>query len=346
LFLAGTVAGRLLAVTGPAPNPVPDWLAPAGPAAARIASLWWVMFVLAALIFAGVIALLVVAVRRHRTQPLAEDRLSGEALAGEGNLLVLGGGVLLPVLVILALTVLMVTTAASVRAHGSDDDPLVIEVTGWKFWWDVVYPDADVRTANEVVVPVGQPLEFRVTSGDVIHSFWVPQLGGKIDMSPGLVNELRVEASEAGVYTGLCTEYCGVQHARMHFTVRAIEPEAFEQWLGERTAPPTEPTDGLARQGLDVFVEAECVRCHTVQGVSPDNDLGPDLTDFGDRWTIGAGVMANNRGNLGGWLLDPQNRKPGNRMPPANLDGEELQALTAYLESLSPSGDLTLGGQR
>jgi cytochrome c oxidase subunit II len=345
LVLASTAGGRLLAATGTAPNPVPDWLDTAGPAAARIATLWWVLFALGGAIFLGVLVLLAVAVRRRRDQPLAEDRLSGEALAGEGNLLVLGGGVVLPVLVIGVLTVLMVTTAASVRAHGADEDPLVIEVTGWKFWWDVVYPDAGVRTANEIVVPVGQPVEFRVTSGDVIHSFWVPQLAGKIDMNPGLVNELRAEASEPGIYTGLCTEYCGIQHARMHFTVRAVEPDEFERWLADRAAPPTEPGDGLARQGLEVFVEAECIRCHTVDGVSPFNDLGPDLTDFGDRYTIGAGVMANNRGNLGGWLIDPQNRKPGNRMPPANLDGEELQALIAYLESLSPSGDLTLGGR-
>jgi cytochrome c oxidase subunit II len=327
--------------------PVPNALAPRGPAAAEIADLWWFMFGLGMVIFVVVLVLLFVASRRQRDGLAVEaDGWTGERLAGDSNWLMLGGGVIVPVAVILVLTVLTVTTAASVRALTNPDDPLVIEVTGWKFWWDVVYADDDVRTANEILIPTGELVEFRVTSGDVIHSFWIPQLAGKIDMNPGNVNYLRVIADEPGRYRGLCTEYCGVQHARMHFDVIAVPPAEFDAWLAARADPPTEPTDGLAQQGLAVFEGAECIRCHTVAGVSPDNDLGPDLTDFGDRLTIGAGMMDNNVGNLGGWLLDPQNRKPGNRMPPANLTGEELQALIAYLASLSPSGDTTLGGER
>jgi cytochrome c oxidase subunit II len=311
----------------------PSILDPSGPAAAAIANLWWVVFGLAIVVFASVTALVLIAAVRRRSEPLTADRVAGEGLPGGSNLLILLGGVAVPLVVILGLQLLTVTTAARVRLLDNPNEPLMIDVTGHKFWWDVAYPDHDVRIANEVRVPVGQVARIQVTSADVIHSFWVPQLAGKIDMTPGDVTTLRLEASEPGTFRGYCTEYCGIQHARMQFVLVAMEPADFDAWLTGRQEGPPEPA-GLARQGLEVFEGYECIRCHTVEGVSPYTELGPDLTHLADRVTLAAGVLANNRGNLGGWILDPQRLKPGNRMPPTNLTGEELQALLAYLETL------------
>jgi cytochrome c oxidase subunit II len=281
-----------------------------------------------------VTVLLVVSLRGQRDLPAEEDRLTGEGSAGGGNLLILVGGVIVPAAVVLLLMVLMITSGARVRALGNPSDALIIEVTGHKWWWDVEYPEAGVRTANEIRIPVGEPVEFRVTSADIIHSFWVPALAGKIDMTPGEENYLRVQADEPGVHRGLCTEYCGIQHALMHFIVVAQEPDEFEAWLAARAEPPPPPTDDLAREGLEVFEAAQCVLCHTVDGVSPETDLGPDLTDFGGRLTLGAGIAPNEAEPLAAWILDPHELKPGNHMPPSRLTDDELAALLAYLESL------------
>lgn len=312
----------------------PSSLSPHGPAAEALAALWWVMFALACAVLVAVVALLVVSLIRRRDLPLERDTLTGERMAGGGNLLVLGGGVVVPVVVVVVLMVLTVTTGAHVRSLDNPSNALVIEVTGYQFWWDVRYPEVGVRTANEIPIPVGEPVEFRLTSADVIHSFWVPQLAGKIDMTPGEENVLRVRADEAGVYRGLCTEYCGIQHAHMQFMVVALPDDEFDRWLAARTDPPEDPTEPLAQQGQEVFESAQCVFCHTVRNLSPETDLGPDLTHFGSRLTIAAGMMDNEAGNLSDWILDPQAIKPGNHMPPANLTGEELEALIAYLESL------------
>lgn len=312
----------------------PSSLSPGGPAAAALADLWWVLFWIAGAVFVAVIVLLILSVVRQRDVPLAGDLWTGERLGGGGNLLVIVGGVVVPAIVALVLMILMITVGVDVRALGNPSSALTVEVTGHKFWWDVRYPDAEVRSANELQIPVGEPVEVRLTSADVIHSFWVPQLGGKMDMTPGEENVLRIQADEPGTYRGMCTEYCGIQHAHMHFVVVARPAQEFDTWLEDRASPPEEPAEPLVQQGLEVFEDAQCVQCHTVDGVSPPTDVGPDLTDVGGRRTLGAGMMENNTGNLSGWILDPQGLKPGNRMPPSNLSGEELHALVAYLESL------------
>jgi cytochrome c oxidase subunit II len=312
----------------------PSSLTPQGPAAETLTWLWWVMFWLAAAVFVLVVVLLAWSLLGRRDLPLDADRLTGESLAGGSNWLILGGGVALPTVVTVLLMVLMVTSGAELRALGNPSEPLVVEVTGYQFWWDVRYPDAEVRTGNEIQIPAGEPVEFHVTSADVVHSFWVPQLGGKIDMTPGETNTLRLQAHEPGVYRGICTEYCGIQHAHMHFMVVALPPEDFDAWLAARSGPPDEPADALAQQGREVFESAQCVYCHTVDGLSPEVDLGPDLTHFGSRRTIAAGMVPNDPDNLADWILDPQAIKPGNHMPPTDLAAEDLDALIAYLESL------------
>lgn len=316
----------------------PSGLSPEGPAADSLVGLWWLMFGLGMAVFAAVIVIAFMSLRRQRDMPVEDDALTGEGAAGGSNWLVLVGGVAVPVVVTVLLMVLMITTGADVRAldrlTGDTSEPLVIEVTGLKWWWDVAYPEAGVRTANEIRIPVGRPVEFRLASADIIHSFWIPQLAGKIDMNPGEVNELRVQADEPGIYRGLCTEYCGVQHAKMHFIVEALPAGEFDEWLADRTEPPDEPTEAVAQDGLEVFENADCIRCHTVEGVSEHTQLGPDLTDFGSRYTLGAGIEPNESDVLAQWLADPHDLKQGVHMPPSPLDDEELEALVEYLESL------------
>lgn len=316
----------------------PSGLSPEGPAAESLVSLWWLMFGLGIAVFVAVIVVLVLSLRRRRESALHEDALTGEGAPGGINWLVLVGGVALPVVVIVGLMGLMITTGAEVRSLdgliGGSEEPLVVEVTGVKWWWDVTYPEAGVRTANEIRVPAGRPIEFRLDSDDVIHSFWVPALAGKIDMNPGSVNELRVQADEPGVYRGMCTEYCGLQHAKMHFLVKVMPADEFDAWLEARQEPPPAPTEAVAQDGREVFESAQCIRCHTVDGVSPHTERGPDLTDFASRDTLGAGVEPNEPEVLAEWLRDPHNLKEGVAMPASSLADDELDALIAYLETL------------
>lgn len=327
-------AGSVLPLPPVAVVSPPSVLDPRGPAGADIALLWWVLFGLGSAVFVVVAVLLGIASLGRRGGAVADDALTGEGFAGGSNALVVIGGVAVPAVIVVGLMVTTVVTAERVTTVGDRHEPLVVEVTGHQFWWDVRYPDHDIRTANEVHVPVGRPVEFRVTSTDVIHSFWVPQFGGKIDMNPGEENTLRLLVEQPGEYRGLCTEYCGIQHARMHFIAVAHEPEDFDDWLADRAEPPDDPAEEGAVAGQEVFVGAGCAECHTVEGVSPLIDDYPDLTHLADRRTIAAGSLENNRGNLGGWILDPQGLKPGARMPPANLTGEQLQDLLDYLETL------------
>lgn len=323
--------GLVALVVGVAPPP--DALSPRGPAAAEIAVLWWVMFGLGMAVFVVVVALLVVASVRRRDGDVAADVWTGEGYAGGSNLLIVAGGVVLPAAVVVGLMIMTVNTAVRAATVGdTQGEPLVVEITGHKFWWDVRYPEHGIRIANEVHLPVGQPVDITVTSADVIHSFWLPELGGKVDVNPGHVNTLRLVADEPGTYRGVCGEFCGVQHARMHFIAVAHGAEEFDEWVAERQDA-AEPDDDVVA-GEEVFVGAGCAECHTVEGLSPTNDAYPDLTHFADRLTIGAGAVANTRGNLGGWIMDPQGIKPGSRMPPSNLTGEELQDLLDYLETL------------
>jgi cytochrome c oxidase subunit II len=210
-----------------------------------------------------------------------------------------------------------------------------ILVRGHMFWWEIEYPDHGITTANEVHVPVGQSVRFELESADVIHSFWVPQLHGKLDMIPGKTNVLYVQADEPGVFFGKCAEFCGPQHANMEFQLIA-QPEAeFEAWLEAQATDAAEPTSELAERGRDVFVASQCALCHTIRGVSTAAaEVGPDLTHLATRRTLAARTLTNVRGNLGGWILDPQGIKPGSRMPAVNLASEDFLALLAYLEDL------------
>jgi cytochrome c oxidase subunit 2 len=211
-------------------------------------------------------------------------------------------------------------------------------VTGHQWWWQLNYEahDADqtFETANEIHIPVGQPVRLDFESPDVIHSFWVPNLAGKQDLIPGRYTELTIRADRPGIYRGQCAEYCGIQHAHMAIFVVAQEPSEYAAWRAQQLKSAPAPSNADLRHGQQVFVSSACATCHTITGTSAGGRVGPDLTHFGAHMTIAAGTARNSLGNLTGWISDPQRMKPYTRMPAVALTGPDLIAVSHYLESL------------
>jgi cytochrome c oxidase subunit 2 len=247
------------------------------------------------------------------------------------------GGIVFPVVVLTALFVYSLTIAHSVLP-GKDAADLRIEIVAHQWWWRVHYLDSsgriDVVTANELRIPVERRVDLLLRSADVIHSFWVPSLAGKLDVIPGRVNRLRVTASRKGVFRGQCAEYCGGPHAQMAFYVFADTAENFDRWLAAQRVPAAEPRDPIEHRGRVVFLQ-HCSACHTVRGTTAEGTLGPDLTHLASRTSIAAGILANNRANIAAWVGSSQDIKPGNLMPSMNIfSGDDLRALAAYMSAL------------
>ena len=307
-----------------------NWLTePRGVAATAIAELSWVMIIVALVVVVIVLGLYLYAItfgRRPRTTA------PGTAPSWSMPFIIVGGIVIPTIILISVLTYSLGKTAVLQRT--GEGEPVVVEVVGNQWWWEVRYPEHDIVTANELRIPVGVPVRLELTSDDVIHSFWVPAFNGKMDLVPGQTNTLMIEADESGIYRGSCAEYCGAQHAKMNLLVSAEPREAFDRWVAQQQRPAAQPDTPLEREGLEVFLSSACVYCHTIEGTNATGDLGPDLTHLASRLSLGAGSIANNRGNLSGWIVNSQAIKPGNRMPPMYLEADDLQALLAYLESL------------
>lgn len=248
---------------------------------------------------------------------------------------IVGGGLIFPVVVLSALLVYALAIGNALSMSATCAAP--IQVIGKRWWWDVRYmtPEGEAILANELHIPVGRPIELALTTEDVIHSFWVPSLAGKVDMIPGRVNRIVLDASTAGVYRGQCAEYCGGPHALMAFYV-VVEPEdEYRAWLARQALPAAEPATPALLQGREQFMQGGCAACHAIRGTSAAGRLGPDLTHVGSRRSLAAGTLANHIGTLAGWIVDSQTVKPGNLMPNMNVfSGEELRALAAYLASL------------
>jgi cytochrome c oxidase subunit II len=309
---------------------------PAGVESRDVASLWWLMFGLASLAVLTVVVLVGVAWLRSRRVLDADADFRLRSLGStRGRSVVVVGGVVVPVLV---LTCLLVISLPSLDDHARQSDATsgeaVIRVTAHRWWWEVQYGDGPAEAANEVHVPVGEQVVIELTSDDVIHSFWVPRLAGKTDAIPGTITRMPLTATEPGVFEGRCAEYCGLQHANMGFLVVAEEPAEHAAWLAAQEDDAAEPMTDGQREGEQVFLGSACVYCHAVRGTNALSDFGPDLTHLAGRQRIGGGILENNRGNLGGWLADPQHVKPGNLMPSLDLDSDELNVLLDYLESL------------
>jgi len=312
------------------PPPVLD---PAGPFAAPIETVAWVLFVMAGLVMTFVLCALGVALFGPRKW---KRRIGGERL-------VWIAGLIFPIVVLSGLLVYGLTTTARIAEEPRPGE-MRVRVTGEMWWWRVAYLDGEAREAfqdaNEVHIPVGRPVVFELESADVIHSFWVPRLGGKTDMIPGRRNFMRLQADEAGTYGGQCAEYCGGPHALMGLTVVAHDAKAFDAWRAKQSAAAQVVASGqqsLAQvdRGRAVFDASSCAACHTIRGTEANGMAGPDLTHVGSRQTLGAGILPNNAGTMAGWISDSQGIKPGNRMPSYPvLTGQDLRAVSAYLESL------------
>jgi cytochrome c oxidase subunit 2 len=292
-------------------------LSPHGPNAAIAAEIAVVLFAGGGLVFLLVMALAAWAVFGGRREWLA------------GRAAVVAGGIAFPTVCLFALLVYTLLAAGRIAdAHG--DPALRIEVVGEQWWWRVHYLDAagerDFATANELRIPVGRTVEIVLRSADVLHSFWVPALAGKLDLIPGRTNRLRLRADRPGIFRGQCAEYCGGPHAQMAFHVVAEEAEAFERWRERQRAP--------AAAANDLFL-ARCAACHTVRGTPAAGTLGPDLTHAGSRLAIGAGILPNDAGAIAGWVASNQRIKPGNLMPEFHdLGAAELAAVAGYVAGL------------
>ena len=292
-------------------------LAPHGPEAGSIAVLAWVLFAGGAAVLLLVTVLAVLALRAPRpwlARPAA----------------IVAGGIALPGLVLLAL--LVYASVAAPRTHSGA--ALRIEVVGHQWWWEVAYLDGsgkrEFATANEIRIPVGRVVELRLTTADVLHSFWVPSLAGKLDLVPGRANVLTIGADKAGVFRGQCAEYCGGPHALMGLHVVAEASDRFEAWRAAQRLPAA----AAASRGRELF-ESLCAGCHTVRGTAAGGILGPDLTHVASRIALAAAALPNDAASRSRWIASGQHVKPGNLMPEyPRMPPEDLAALGDYLAAL------------
>jgi len=308
------------------PPPVLD---PHGPFSNSVTTLAWVLIALMTLIFLLVCAAMWVALYGNDK---LRAQLGGERVVKWFGLIVPAGVLFL----LLAWGTMIVAGMTIIKG-----DELRMRVSGNIYWWRVSYLDTAGNQihadANELHIPVGRPVVVDMVSEDVIHSFWVPKLGGKMDMIPGRTNRLKLQADKAGSYGGQCAEFCGGAHSLMGFVVVAHDPADWQRWLDARLAPSpaATPVSAEVLRGMQLFGEVGCAACHRVAGSAAQGLSGPDLTHVGSRSSLGAGILPNNRGTLIGWIGDSQSIKPNNRMPSyRSLQAAELNALAAYMESL------------
>ncbi|MGG5821891.1 cytochrome c oxidase subunit II [Falsiroseomonas sp. HW251] len=319
------VAGFLAACGGPQ-----SALDPAGEGASLLHGLFGLMLWVCGGVYLLTLAFLAWAIRRSRK--------AAASAGGEGRLR--AGLAIWTVLVVAGLSVLATASFAVDRALAAarGRDALEIRVTAHQWWWRVAYRDPAsgdwIETANELHLPVGRAARLELIAGDVIHSFWIPNLSGKLDVIPGRRNLLDLTAEREGEYRGQCAEFCGLQHALMALDVRVSPPRDFAAWLAAQAAPAAEPGDAVLAHGRTLLEDGPCAACHTVRGTAARGQAGPDLTHVGGRRSIAAGTLPNNRGNLQGWIVDPDALKPGTLMPAMELAPDDADALARYLEWL------------
>lgn len=304
-------------------------LAPAGEGAEKIATLFWGMTIGAFAIWLAVLAVAAWATRAHDGPSRSEEKLT--------KYLVIGGGAVFPTVVLTGLLIYGLSIMPPLLARAPEGS-LRIAVTGEQWWWRIQYQPAEgapFTTANEIRLPVGEPVEFTLESADVIHSFWIPALGGKMDMIPGRQNHLLLTPTRTGTFRGVCAEYCGASHALMAFEVVVMEKADFDRWLESERGEARPPSSPEALRGLELFTASGCAACHTVRGTAADGAVGPDLTHVGSRLSVGAGTLPTDLDALHRWLAQTDTLKPEVQMPHYRmLPEEEQRAIAAYLLSL------------
>lgn len=349
----------MLVVSGCASEDLPmNALDPAGPVARSQDELWDLVFVIAIVVFVLVEGALVYFVIKYRDRG---ESTPPKQIAGNTKLEILW--TLIPAVILAGVAVPTVATLFEL-AEKPTDNPLEVRVVGKQYWWEFEYLNEEgqqVVTSTDLHIPAGRPIYLSMQSlsatigdpgvealdvktgdvnGGVIHSFWVPRLAGKQDVVPNHTRNMTIEADEPGLYEGACGEFCGLSHARMRMNIIAEEPEAFQQWLDAQAEPAAEPQEALAQEGAELFATQQCIACHAITGYEgPDGQLaeqriGPNLTHFADRTQMAGGIIDVNEENIKRWLDNPQAVKAGAQMPRLGLDPDQINALTAYLQSL------------
>lgn len=327
MILAVIAALALVGCGGPFPQSALD---PGSDFAWKLQDLFESIFLWALVVFVLVEAALVVAIIRFRERPGGRP-----PRAVHGNTLLEISWTLAPAVILIIIAVPTIRTIWDVDSP-PEGESLVVEVIGRQWWWEFRYPDLGVVTANELHVPVGTQVDLRLTSADVIHSFWVPRIGGKRDVIPGHDTRIWFTVDSAGVYLGQCAEFCGLSHALMKMQLVAVDPADFDAWVAvQRSDALTAALDSvLVAEGREAFRSSGCLACHSIRGTEAQGVLGPDLTHFGSRRRIAAGILDNTPENLARWLREPQEVKPGVLMAVPEMDDETIRRLVAYLQAL------------
>lgn len=306
---------------------------PAGPVSRRELGLMSFSLWLMVGIFIAVCIPLVYAMIRFRERK--GDR--GLPPQIEGNHTVEIVWTVIPILICIVLAVPTIHDAFVLASPPAGSNPLVVDVVGHQWWWEFQYPGQSVVTADEMHIPTGRVIELKLTSADVLHSFWVPTLAGKEDTVPGVTNTMWLKADASGTYPGQCAEFCGTSHSLMRFDVVAQSPSQFQAWISGMQNPDVTPTTSAAKAGAKLFQEYQCGSCHTIDGTSANGLKAPNLTNLGERQVVVGGALQNTPADLAQWIHDPQSIMPDTIMPAfSTLSDQQLNDLTAYLEGLVP----------
>jgi cytochrome c oxidase subunit 2 len=302
-------------------------LNPESPQARSIFDLGIVSGIILGIIFVIVAGIIVYALMRFRWR---EGEPDPHQLAGNKTVEVVWTAI--PCLIVVALFALTARTMNLSDPPPAPEPDLV--VIGHQWWWEARYPKLGVVVANEFHIPAGKAVSVRLESTDVLHEFWLPELARKITAVPGHPNHIWLQADKAGTYLGICSEFCGTQHAWMHFLIIAESQAEFDDWEKAQLRPAAQPAGGEAAKGLALFQQTSCVTCHAINGTTANARVGPDLTHFASRRQLGAGIADNTPMNVRRWLTDPQSVKPGVKMPDFKFTDDQLTQLVDYFETL------------
>jgi cytochrome c oxidase subunit II len=305
-----------------------------GPSARSLANMFWIFVAILGTVWVLTMIALLLSLRRRR--PADADPLATDPRTERRMTITISVAIGLTLVTVVSLTGLSYAAQKVLFAH--KNGALTLLVTGQQWWWEVTYEDPQSNrvftTANEIHIPVGEPALIKLEASDVIHSFWVPNLTGKMDLIPGRQNQIQIQADRPGMYRGQCAEYCGLQHAHMGLLVIAESKEDFERWREHQSSSAITPNDDERQRGMEILLSKPCVMCHQIRGTDAGGKVAPDLTHVGSRRYIGAGTLETTRGNIAAWIVDPHGVKPGVNMPTIQLEPDEVQPLATYLEGL------------
>jgi cytochrome c oxidase subunit 2 len=308
-------------------------LDPHGPQAAYLADLFWIFTFVMVAVWLLTMAALIAALVRMRDP--SRDPLTANPDTERRMTIVVAGAVAVTGLAVLSLTGLSYAAQKHIAVR---QEGLTLKITGHQWWWEVRYENAEPHqiftTANEIHIPVGEPVTLNLASSDVIHSFWAPNLAGKLDLLPGYDNQMQLMADREGLWRGQCAEFCGYQHSHMGLLVIAEPKEKFEQWRQAQIRAAEQPAEPERQQGQTIFLSKPCALCHTIRGTPAGGRIGPDLTHLGSRQYLAAATLPLTRGTLAAWMIDPQGIKPGAHMPMTELQPDEIDPLLSYLMGL------------